>query len=140
MELKVADRDEPNHSQFPHLSSSILDLSCNVEDEKYRFQDALSLGSFQPFYSRPVKKRRVPSACIPCKLSRAKCSDARPCSRCVHNKRSESCIDGPQNAKVAFDSCLTFVFACPLYLQADIRFQNRHISTADKNSKLAQKL
>jgi hypothetical protein len=139
MELKVADRDEPNHSQFPHLSSSILDLSCNVEDEKYRFQDALSLGSFQPFYSRPVKKRRVPSACIPCKLSRAKCSDARPCSRCVHNKRSESCIDGPQNAKVAFDSCLNVgvrlppLFASRYSISKLAYFQ-------DKNSKLAQKL
>ena len=93
------ERDSDDDRQIPHLPSSILEISCDSEKEKYMFcEDAARVSS--RFDSRQSKKRRVPSACIPCKLSRAKCSDTRPCARCLHNNKCEGCVDGPHFSKV----------------------------------------
>jgi hypothetical protein len=36
-------------------------------------------------------RSRAAAACIPCKMSKMKCGDARPCARC--QKRAASCVD-----------------------------------------------
>jgi hypothetical protein len=95
---EAADEEVEKHRLFPHLSPSILDVSCDSDAEKYMFQEPTRIGV--QFESRHAKKRRVPSACIPCKLSRAKCSDTRPCSRCITTSKSNDCIDGPLYSKV----------------------------------------
>ncbi len=92
----------------PHLSSSILDVSSTNDANKYMFQEP------NPFNlqheSRHSKKRKVSSACIPCKLSRAKCSDTRPCSRCIATSKTDSCADGLQFLKVrAYRQCRVII-------------------------------
>jgi hypothetical protein len=50
---------------------------------------------------RMAKRSRAAAACLPCKASKAKCSDYRPCARCKKGK--ETCSDPhsqPHNASL----------------------------------------
>ena len=57
---------------------------------------------------RTAKRRRALVACVPCKLSRTKCNDSRPCSRCQRIGRAESCE--PTNPVQLWHCFLHFCF------------------------------
>ncbi len=42
---------------------------------------------------KPERRQRVSAACDYCKSSKTKCSDFRPCARCLRAGRGPSCID-----------------------------------------------
>ena len=69
-------------------SDTNLDLNLNAIN---------SAAKFFSVNSKPGKRCRVSSACQPCKSSRTKCSDARPCSRCIGHGRPESCTPDESN-------------------------------------------
>jgi hypothetical protein len=91
--------EDGNRRPFSNPESSILDASYASDADQEIIQGPTGIDIPQ-LESRHAKKRRVPSACIPCKLSRAKCSDTRPCSRCITASRPDDCIDGSLYPKV----------------------------------------
>ena len=54
---------------------------------------------FHPYSSSSKQKKtvrtRTPSACERCKLAKAKCSELRPCPRCVKFGESSTCFTNP---------------------------------------------
>ena len=41
---------------------------------------------------RMAKRTRAEIACQPCKIKKARCSDVRPCNRCLNSKLPENCL------------------------------------------------
>ena len=84
-----------------------------AEQEQYTSKtNHFDSDSHHPVSNKPKDKRaRVSSACLPCKLSRTKCSDSRPCSRCTSHGRAETCMsDEPKSTGRLkdFNVCIQF--------------------------------
>ena len=58
-------------------------------------EQCLLLGLNVPFIDASTKKKRVLAACSACKSSRAKCSEIRPCVRCIRAGNSKICVVEP---------------------------------------------
>ena len=54
---------------------------------------------------RVAKRTRVASACIQCKFSRTKCSDTRPCTRCIRSGIGNCGDDKVRGITYEFDKC-----------------------------------
>ena len=93
MTERKADDEAAQNKRFPHQFWSVLDVSCVSDGERDLFP--LEKTDSQQAESIKTKKRRVPTACIPCKQSRSKCSNSRPCSRCISSSKVDDCVDGP---------------------------------------------
>ncbi len=94
----TADEDDPPRDTLSAPQTPSI-LAHDSDTEKNNLQEPTSI-EFQQLQSSQTKKRRVPKACIPCKVSRAKCSDTRPCSRCIANSKPDDCIDSSLHPKV----------------------------------------
>jgi hypothetical protein len=59
---------------------------------------------------KPERRQRVSAACDYCKSSKTKCSDFRPCARCMRAGRGQTCTDSdPIETQVIYQNEEKFI-------------------------------
>jgi hypothetical protein len=96
------ERREECEGERPEVSS--VDGSCDSESESGHSQSTTSFdvdvaGATAPGsqqepcdYEEPVKRKQIFRACPSCRKAKARCTDYRPCPRCVRMKVSDACM------------------------------------------------
>jgi hypothetical protein len=70
--------------------SSLSETTC-LCGEMHKPQPTSSLSELLSKARRLAQRKRAAAACLPCKSAKTKCSDYRPCSRCI--KDEQRCIE-----------------------------------------------
>ena len=104
--IEISDAATPNIS--PHLepckSSSSLNSTTTSSSGTISSQQvghaeasstlaATSFLTFTPQNAEIIKPKRTNKACTACKSAHKKCSNTRPCTRCISLNREDKCVD-----------------------------------------------
>lgn len=75
------------------VSMDTADRTDAWEHDERRVDEAISDQAVDPSDPRKkLKRHQIKRACPDCRISKAKCTDERPCPRCVRRHSEESCL------------------------------------------------